>query len=201
MLGSASRSALCESRRAGSVAPGRRGRLRPPEQRPHQHEVARQPPAAALAEQIGPDWAVTVQRSALVLKDGALGLRATELEIHQSEERSFCARPTRCSRSIPCRCSPPASMRSIELRDLQLRASVNPDGSLSFLPATRAGPERAGALADAAAAGELASQSAAGTASVRPSSLSAALSSLFRADCRSRPYRPGDRHGAGHQRG
>ena len=136
--------------------------------------------AAALAEQIGPDWAVTVQRSALVLKDGALGLRATELEIRNPEGALVLRAPYAVLTvdTLPL-LTASINPRSIELQDLQLRASVNPDGSLSFLPATEAGPERTGALADAAAAGEPASQSAAGTASVRPSSLSAALSSLF----------------------
>jgi hypothetical protein len=136
--------------------------------------------AAALAEQIGPDWAVTVQRSALVLKDGALGLRATELEIRNPEGALVLRAPYAVLTvdTLPL-LTASINPRSIELQDLQLRASVNPDGSLSFLPATEAGPERTGALAEAAAAGEPASQSAAGHGSVRPSSLSAALSSLF----------------------
>jgi hypothetical protein len=136
--------------------------------------------AAALAEQIGPDWAVTVQRSALVLKDGSLGFRATELEIRNPEGALVLRAPYAVLTvdTLPLLAAS-INPRSIELQDLQLRASVNPDGSLSFLPATEAGPERTGALAEAAEAGEAAPKPAGGTANVRPSSLSAALSSLF----------------------
>ena len=87
-----------------------------------------------------------------MLKDGALGLRATELEIHQSEGALVLRAPYAVLTvdTLPL-LTASINPRSIELRDLQLRASVNPDGSLSFLPATEAGPERTGALADAAA--------------------------------------------------
>ena len=155
--------------------------------------------AAALAEQIGPDWAVTVQRSALVLKDGALGLRATELEI-RNPEGALVLRAPYAVLTVDALPLLTASInpRSIELQDLQLRASVNPDGSLSFLPATRQG--RSARARSPMGRGRRAGVAIGSRDGERPPVIAVGCAlQPFRADRRSRPYR-GAIDGAGHQR-
>ena len=137
--------------------------------------------AAALAQEIGPNWSVTLKRSFLVLEGGSLGLRASDLEVRNPEGGLVVRAPSAVVGvdALPL-LTGSFQPRSIELHDLQLRASINGDGSLSFLPATEAGPERTGSVFKNAQ-GEvdepsvLAQEVKAG----KPSSVSAALSSLF----------------------
>jgi Protein of unknown function len=134
---------------------------------------------AALAEQIGPNWAVSLRDSALVLEDGSLGFRARGLEVRNPEGAIVLRAPYAVVTvdTLPL-LTASVQPRSIELKDLQLRASINPDGSLSFLPASEAGPERTGSVPEPDEA-EDAAAALPEQGGVRPSVLSAALSSLF----------------------
>ncbi|MEA3041197.1 MAG: hypothetical protein QOC65_686, partial [Sphingomonadales bacterium] len=135
---------------------------------------------AALAEQIGPNWAVTLRDSALVLEDGSLGFRARGLEVRNPDGAIVLRAPYAVVTvdTLPL-LTASVQPRSIELKDLQLRATINPDGSLSFLPAAEAGPERTGSVAEAGQADDAAAKGSPEQGAVRPSAVSAALSSLF----------------------
>ena len=135
--------------------------------------------AAALAERIGPQWTVTLRDSDLVLEDGSLGLRASGLEVRNPEGALVIRAPYAVVtvETVPLlRAS--LQPRAIELHDLHLRASINPDGSLSFLPATEAGAERTGSVDVSDQDGDE-SSTPAPQPGARASPVSAALSSLF----------------------
>jgi hypothetical protein len=135
--------------------------------------------AAALAERIGPQWSVTLHDSDLVLEDGSLGLRASGLEVRNPEGALVVRAPYAVvtMETVPLLT---ASLlpRSIELQDLHLRASINPDGSLSFLPAAEPGAERTGSV-DALDQDDDEPSRPALEPGPRASPVSAALSSLF----------------------
>jgi hypothetical protein len=135
--------------------------------------------AIALAERIGPNWTVTLRDSDLVLEEGSLGLRASGLEV-RNPEGALVVRAPYAVVTVEMVPLLTASLqpRSIELHDLHLRASLNPDGSLSFLPAAELGAERTGSVDVSDQDGEE-SETAAPQPTTRASPVSAALSSLF----------------------
>ncbi len=91
--------------------------------------------AVSLASRIGPGWSVTLRNTALQLEDGSPALRATGLDI-RNPEGALVLRAPYAILSVGGMSLLTASFqpRSIEFRDLQVRASLNRDGSLSFLP-------------------------------------------------------------------
>jgi hypothetical protein len=125
----------------------------------------------ALAARIGPGWTVALKDSAVQIEEGALALRAVGLEI-RDPAGALVVRAPDAVVSVDTLSLLRASFqpRSIEFRDLQLRATLNPDGTLSFAPADDGpppapGPEPAAAPPAAAPPGR--------------SAVSATLASLF----------------------
>jgi hypothetical protein len=115
-----------------------------------------------------------------VLEDGSLGFRARGLEVRNPDGAIVLRAPYAVVTvdTLPL-LTASVQPRSIELKDLQLRATINPDGSLSFLPAAEAGPERTGSVAEAGQADDAAAKGQPEQGAARPSAVSAALSSLF----------------------
>jgi hypothetical protein len=114
----------------------------------------------AIAARIGPGWAVTLRNTALMLEHGSPALRATELDIRNPEGALVLKAPFAIV-SVDGLSLLTANLhpRSIEFRDLQLRALVRPDGSLTFVPTPEEGaapapadappnPDQAGAPAE-----------------------------------------------------
>jgi len=93
--------------------------------------------ASALAARIGPGWTVALRNSSLELKEGSLALRTVGLDIRNPAGAAVVTAPdalvTVDTLSLLTGNIHP---RSIEIRDVHLRASINRDGSLSFLPAS-----------------------------------------------------------------
>ena len=92
--------------------------------------------AAALAERIGPGWKVTINDSAIELERGSLALRTVGLDI-RDPSGALVVRAPNALVSVDTLSLVSATLqpRSIEFRDLQLRATMARDGSLSFAPA------------------------------------------------------------------
>ncbi|HEY8381802.1 MAG TPA: DUF3971 domain-containing protein [Microvirga sp.] len=114
--------------------------------------------AESLAARIGPGWTVAMRNTALQLEDGSPALRATGLDI-RNPEGALVLRAPLAVVSVDGFSLLSANLqpRSIEFRDLQLRASVNADGSLSFMP----GQEAAEVTAPVSATTETPSQTVA----------------------------------------
>jgi hypothetical protein len=96
--------------------------------------------ASSIAARIGPGWNVALRNTALQLENGALALRATDLDI-RNPEGALVIRAPDAIVSVDGLSLLTANLqpRSIEFRDLQLLATVNRDGSLSFAPTQEAG--------------------------------------------------------------
>ncbi len=91
--------------------------------------------ASALAARIGPGWSVTLRKTVVQLEDGSPALRANGLDI-RNPEGAVVLRAPYAVVSVDGFSLLAGNLqpRSIEFRDLQLRASLNRDGSLSFVP-------------------------------------------------------------------
>ena len=134
--------------------------------------------AKSLADRIGPGWSVSLNDTALQLEAGSPALRTAGLTVRNPEGVLVLRAPYAVvSLDAVSLMSGSLQPRLVELRDLHLRASINPDGSLSFIPAEEAAasqPPESGAVAEepprAPSSNEGASQ---------PSSLSLAVASLF----------------------
>ena len=134
--------------------------------------------AKSLADRIGPGWSVSLNDTALQLEAGSPALRTAGLTVRNPEGVLVLRAPYAVvSLDAVSLMSGSLQPRLVELRDLHLRASINPDGSLSFIPAEEASasqPPESGAVAEepprAPSSNEGASQ---------PSSLSLAVASLF----------------------
>lgn len=135
--------------------------------------------ASALAARIGPGWDVAVKDSTLDLEHGSLAIKALGLEIRDPDGASVVRAPfaivTIDNLSLLAATLQP---KSIEFRDLQLRATINRDGSLSFVSAGEGGEAArpGGAEGRGAPAAQPPERQAEAGA---PSRASAALSSLF----------------------
>ncbi|MGO4705153.1 DUF3971 domain-containing protein [Microvirga sp. 2MCAF38] len=92
--------------------------------------------AEALASRIGPGWSVTMRNTALELRSGSPALRAIGLDI-RDPDGVLVVRAPYATVSVDGMSLLTGNLqpRSIELRDLQIRALVGKDGSLSFSPA------------------------------------------------------------------
>lgn len=135
--------------------------------------------AKSLSERIGPGWSVSLNGAALQLEGGAPALQTSDLAI-RNPEGALVVRAPYAVVSLDAFALAGGSLqpRLIELRDLHLRAAINRDGSVSFIPAeeTARGPldERGPEPAEAQPqpAGEDGSKPS-------PSPLSLAVASLF----------------------
>lgn len=110
--------------------------------------------AGSIAARIGPGWRVELQRSAVALdEEGNLAVRAVGLDIRNPEGALVVRAPFALVGVDPLSLlGGGVQPRSIDFRDLQLRATVNRDGSLAFAtspdmaptvvaPAPRASPK------------------------------------------------------------
>jgi hypothetical protein len=135
--------------------------------------------ASAVAAEIGPGWSVELNDTALELEEGALALRASGLDIRNPDGIVVLRAPyaivgVELWSLLRANLQP----RSIELRDLQLQAALNRDGSLSFIVAGEEPARRR----PAQLAVDDADDGAGARPSVspdQPSPLSAALAGLF----------------------
>ncbi|HEU0134588.1 MAG TPA: DUF3971 domain-containing protein, partial [Allosphingosinicella sp.] len=133
--------------------------------------------AQAIAGQIGPGWDVSLRETALEIQEGSLALHAAGLEIRNPEGALVLRAPQAvvgvdALSLLLARLKP----RAIEFRDLQLRAAINPDGSLSFGATGDVQP--ASATPDGVAFNP-APENALAPDSNRPSRISVAAASLF----------------------
>src|SRR3954470_4885448 len=98
--------------------------------------------AAAIASRIGPGWTVALTTSAIELEDGALALRTAGLDIRNPDGLSVVRSPHAIV-SIDAKSLLTGTLqpRAIEFRDLQVRAALNRDGSLSFVAAEGSEPQ------------------------------------------------------------
>ncbi|WP_187144325.1 DUF3971 domain-containing protein [Microvirga massiliensis] len=89
----------------------------------------------AMAGRVGPGWAVSVSGSAIELSDGHPALRASGLEIRNPDGALVLRVPDALiSLDVFSLLRAQLQPRSVEFRDLWLRASLGRNGSLSFLP-------------------------------------------------------------------
>jgi hypothetical protein len=88
-----------------------------------------------LASRIGPGWNVTLRNTAIELHNGAPALRANGLDI-RAPGGGLVVRASSAIVSVDFLSLLTANLqpKSIEVRGLQLRVLVNPDGSLTFTP-------------------------------------------------------------------
>ena len=135
--------------------------------------------AAAVAARIGPGWSVVLKDSALALEDGALALRTSGLDVRNPDGLLVLRSPSAVvGVDTTALLTGSLQPRSVEFRDLQVRAAVNRDGTLSFVAAEGSEPQAVTWPPPAAAPGP-APQSPAPSAPDGPSIVSLALGSLF----------------------
>jgi hypothetical protein len=135
--------------------------------------------AAALADRIGPGWTVTLNDTALELSGWAPAVRAAGIDI-RNPSGGLVVRAPYAVVSLDAASLAAGKLlpSSIELRDLQLRASIAEDGTISFVPPLEA---EEGGGAPVSPASPPAPPGAAGTPPMDSarSSLSVAVASLF----------------------
>jgi hypothetical protein len=137
--------------------------------------------AAALAERIGPGWKVTISGSAIELQRGSLALRTVGLDI-RDPSGALVVRAPNALVSVDTLSLVSATLqpRSIEFHDLQLRATIARDGSLSFAPAGEVAEPVAAAPAPHAPVDPTPGPTDAPLPEpLQPSTMSAAVASLF----------------------
>lgn len=97
--------------------------------------------ADGIAARLGPGWSVSLGDTAIQLNGFRLAVRATDLEIRNPSGTPVVRSPYGLVTLDPLSLvTGGLAPREIELRDLQLRALIAADGSLSFLPASDAAP-------------------------------------------------------------
>ena len=103
--------------------------------------------AAAIEQRMGPGWSVELRNTALMLEGGLPALRATELDI-RNPEGALVLRAPSATISVDGYSLMTANLqpRSIEFRDLQLRALLNRDGSITLVPPAEEGGREAKAV-------------------------------------------------------
>jgi hypothetical protein len=131
--------------------------------------------ADAIASRIGPGWSVVLKNSALALEDGSFALKTSELEIRNPDGLLVVRSPDAVV-SVDSTALLRLSLqpRFIEFRDLQVRAAVNRDGTLSFVAAEGSEPQ-----AVTSPPVQNPAQRPAGSDSDGPSTLALAVASLF----------------------
>ena len=98
--------------------------------------------ADSIASRIGPGWNVVLKDSALALEDGSVALRTAGLEVRNPDGHLVLRSPAAVV-SIDAKSLLTGTLqpRAIEFRDLQVRAALNRDGSLSFVAAEGSEPQ------------------------------------------------------------
>src|SRR5215216_2866713 len=98
--------------------------------------------ADSIASRIGPGWNVILKDSALALEDGSPALRTSGLEVRNPDGLLVLRSPDAVV-SVDAKSLLTGSLqpRSIEFRDLQVRAALNRDGTLSFVAAEGSEPQ------------------------------------------------------------
>ena len=98
--------------------------------------------AAAVAARIGPGWTVALKDSALALEDGALALRTSGLDVRNPDGLLVLRSPNAVvSVDTTALLTGSLQPRLIEFRDLQVRAAIDRDGTLSFVAAEGGEPQ------------------------------------------------------------
>ena len=134
--------------------------------------------AASIASRIGPGWSVVLSTSALELADGSLALRASGLDIRNPDGVLVVRAPDAVvAVGTLSLLTGGLQPRSLELRDLQVRAALNRDGSLSFVAAEGSDPQAVTLSPPVPNAGE--EQPSPGSPAGERSALSTAIASLF----------------------
>lgn len=129
--------------------------------------------ADGIAARLGPGWRVSLGDTAIQLNGFRLAVRATDLEIRNPSGTPVVRSPYGLVTLDPLSLvTGGLAPREIELRDLQLRALIAADGSLSFLPAADAPAGPASPAEPPPVAGEP-------VPGPRPSAVSTALASLI----------------------
>jgi hypothetical protein len=92
--------------------------------------------ADSIASRIGPGWNVVLKDTALALEEGSVALRTAGLEVRNPDGYLVLRSPNAVV-SIDAKSLLTGTLqpRAIEFRDLQVRAALNRDGSLSFVAA------------------------------------------------------------------
>src|SRR5215210_910439 len=98
--------------------------------------------AESIASRIGPGWNVVLKDSALALEEGSVALRTAGLEVRNPDGHLVLRSPAAVV-SIDAKSLLTGTLqpRAIEFRDLQVRAALNRDGSLSFVAAEGSEPQ------------------------------------------------------------
>ena len=98
--------------------------------------------ADSIASRIGPGWNVVLKDSALALEEGSVALRTAGLEVRNPDGHLVLRSPAAVV-SIDAKSLLTGTLqpRAIEFRDLQVRAALNRDGSLSFVAAEGSEPQ------------------------------------------------------------
>ena len=98
--------------------------------------------ANSIASRIGPGWNVVLKDSALALEEGSVALRTAGLEVRNPDGHLVLRSPAAVV-SIDAKSLLTGTLqpRAIEFRDLQVRAALNRDGSLSFVAAEGSEPQ------------------------------------------------------------
>lgn len=136
--------------------------------------------AGAIASRIGPGWNVILTNSALALEEGSLALRTSGLEIRNPDGVAVVRSPD-ATIGVDSLALLTGSLqpRFIEFRDLQVRAAVNRDGTLSFVAAEGSEPQAVTWPSPAAAGSPEIAAPATARSPDDPSAVSHALGSLF----------------------
>src|SRR5215212_2989710 len=98
--------------------------------------------ADSIASRIGPGWNVVLKDSAFALEEGSVALRTAGLEVRNPDGHLVLRSPAAVV-SIDAKSLLTGTLqpRAIEFRDLQVRAALNRDGSLSFVAADGSEPQ------------------------------------------------------------
>ncbi|HZY22429.1 MAG TPA: DUF3971 domain-containing protein [Beijerinckiaceae bacterium] len=98
--------------------------------------------ADSIASRIGPGWNVVLKDSAFALEEGSVALRTAGLEVRNPDGHLVLRSPAAVV-SIDAKSLLTGTLqpRAIEFRDLQVRAALNRDGSLSFVAAEGSEPQ------------------------------------------------------------
>src|SRR5215213_1370547 len=98
--------------------------------------------ADSIASRIGPGWNVVLKDTALALEEGSVALRTAGLEARNPDGHLVLRSPAAVV-SIDAKSLLTGTLqpRAIEFRDLQVRAALNRDGSLSFVAAEGSEPQ------------------------------------------------------------
>lgn len=97
---------------------------------------------AALAENLGDDWRISIEDSAVTLVGGALGMEVEGLDLRDASGRLVARAPSAVvAISTMSVLAGSPTPRGIELRDTELRLRIGPDGSISLSPPTEEGAD------------------------------------------------------------